>query len=69
MAEYSKQSRLANDGVHTQWRVLDESGNVVTRGQAYAGQDLDELARYALTVNHLEPGDLPDAWTAWEENG
>ncbi|HEX8972593.1 hypothetical protein [Oryzihumus sp.] len=66
MAEYTKQSRLANDGVHTQWRVLDEAGNVVTRGQAYAGQDLDELARYALTVNQLEPADLPEAWTAWE---
>ena len=68
MTGYLKQSRLASDGIHTQWRVLDGSGNVVTRGQAYAGQDLDEMARYALTVDDLEPGDLPDAWTAWEES-
>ncbi|MGN6634612.1 MAG: hypothetical protein ACTHJ6_03985 [Oryzihumus sp.] len=66
MADYTKQSRLANDGIHTQWRVLDAAGNVVTRGQAYAGQDLDEMARYALTVDDLEPGDLPEAWTVWE---
>ena len=66
MAQYSKQSRLANDGIHTQWRVLDGSGNVVTRGQAYAGQDLDEMIQYALTVDDLEPSDLPDAWTAWD---